>query len=243
MPTSEIHDVYRTRFEETRWSVVLRAKQSDDDGLEALEKLCRTYRLPLYSFVRFRGFSRADAEDLVQDFFVTLIERNRLEKVEPHKGRFRSFLLASLKNFLANEWDARRALKRGGAFRFVSLQDPDLESLYERLAGRQEDPDRLFDRSWAVALVQKAMNQLSHEYDQEGRGAVFNALKSCLSPAGKEFSYREVGVQLRMPEDRLRTAVQRMRQRFKALLRTEIRHTLRSDEEVDDELKHLLSCL
>ena len=243
MPTSEIHDVYRTRFEETHWSVVLRAKQSDDEGLDALEKLCRTYRLPLYSFVRFRGFSSADAEDLIQDFFVTLIERNRLENVERHKGRFRSFLLASLKNFLANEWDARRALKRGGAFRFVSLQDPELESLYAGLSGVQEDPDRLFDRSWAVALVQKAMTQLAGEYDQEGRGAVFNALKSCLSPGGKDFSYREVGIELRMAEDRLRTAVQRMRQRFKALLRAEIRHTLRSDEEVDDELKHLLSCL
>src|SRR5688572_27044038 len=173
MPTSEIHDVYRTRFEETRWSVVLRAKQNDDEGLEALEKLCRTYRLPLYSFVRFRGFSSADAEDLVQDFFVTLIERNRLEKVEPHEGRFRSFLLASLKNFLANEWDSRRALKRGGAFRFVSLHDPELEALYSGLAVSQGDPDRIFDRGWAVAVLHKGMTQLADEYDKEGRHAVF----------------------------------------------------------------------
>src|SRR5688500_11855045 len=243
MPTSEIHDVCRMRFEETHWSVVLRARQPDEIGREALEKLCLTYLLPLYSFVRHRGFNRADAEDLVQDFFVTLLERKRLDSVDPARGKFRSFLLAALKNFLANEWDSRRALKRGGAFRFVSLHDPELEALYSGLAVSQVDPDRIFDRGWAVAVLHKGMTQLADEYDKEGRHAVFQALRSCLSVTGRSFEYPEVAAQLCLREDNVRMAVNRMRLRFAEILRRQIKNTLPNPNDVDDELKYLLSCL
>lgn len=243
MPTSDIGGIYRTSFEETHWSVVLRARQPDATGMEALEKLCHTYRLPLYTFVRHRGFNRADAEDLVQDFFVTLLERKRLETVDPKKGKFRSFLLAALKNFLANEWDSRRALKRGGAYRFVSLHDPELESLYAGLAASQVDAERLFDRSWAVALLHHAIAQLSDEYDKEGRGTLFKALKSCLSASGRAFEYDHVARELGMREDNVRMAVSRMRRRFGEILRQQIKNTLPNPGDVDDELKYLLSCL
>ena len=243
MPTSEIHDVYRTRFEETHWSVVLRARQSDDSGSEALEKLCRTYQLPLYSFVRHRGYSRADAEDLVQNFFVALIGRKRLENVDPSKGKFRSFLLSALKNFLANDWDSRRALKRGGAHHFVSLHDPECEAVYRGLAATQDDADRIFDRSWALALLHQAMAQIADEYDREGRGAVFETLKSCLSTGGRTFEYRQVAAELGMREDNVRMAVNRMRRRFGEVLRQLVKNTLPKPSEVDDELKYLLSCL
>src|SRR5688572_8661992 len=116
MPSTEIEPVYRSRFQETHWSLVLRAKRADVTGANALEKLCQAYRLPLYSFARHRGFSAADAEDLVQDFLIQLIHHNHLQSVDPAKGRFRSFLISAFKNFLANDWDSRRALKRGGSF-------------------------------------------------------------------------------------------------------------------------------
>ena len=243
MPTSELQPAGPSRFEETRWSVVLRAKRADQTAQDALEILCQTYRLPLYSFARHRGFSSADAEDIVQDFFVALIHRHRLESVDPAKGRFRSFLLAAFKNFLANEWDIRRALKRGGSFRFVSLHDPDLESLYAGLAAPHEDDDRLFDRGWAVAILHSAMAQLSAEYEQQGRAPLFNILKSCLSLSGRTFEYDAVAQQLQMREDALRMAVNRMRRRFGELLRQQVRQTLPDHTDAEDELKYLLSCL
>ena len=221
----------------------MRAKRADQTAEEALETLCRTYRLPLYSFARHRGFSGADAEDIVQDFFVALIHRRRLESVDPSKGRFRSFLLVALKNFLANEWDARRALKRGGSYHFVSLHDPELESLYAGLADPHEDDDRLFDRGWALAIVHSAMTQLVAEYDQQGRTALFNAVKSCLSIGGRTFDYDSVAGQLQMREDALRMAVNRMRRRFGELLRQQVKDTLPNPNDSEDELKHLLSCL
>src|SRR5262245_28431317 len=168
-------------FATTQWSVVLRAGQSDDrDSLSALEKLCRKYWAPLYSYVRRRGYGRDDAQDLTQEFFIRLMEHNRIARADQTKGRFRAFLLSSLKNFLADEWDKSKAKKRGGDVQFVPLQFDSGETMYELEPVDNVTPEQIFERRWALTLLDTVLTQLRNEHEREGKLDTFVKLSPCL---------------------------------------------------------------
>jgi RNA polymerase sigma factor (sigma-70 family) len=236
-------------FPSTHWSVVLAAGRSlvePQAAQAALAELCKTYWAPLYSFVRGRGYSVHDAQDLTQSFFAYLIEHKIYKRVDRRKGRFRSFLLASLKNFLADAADRERTLKRGGDQRFLPLHEwqiKEAESLFQNYRGGSTE-DQLFDRTWAEALVTAGLEQLSAAYRSEARENLFNELRIFVAgSAGPPPAYAELAVRLGMAESTLRSHVTRLRARYREVLRAEVRRTVDSETEVDEELRELLRVL
>jgi DNA-directed RNA polymerase specialized sigma24 family protein len=219
-------------FASTHWSVVLQAATSDEErSLEALQRLCETYWPPVYAFIRRKGFGREDSEEL------TLMEGEWLKSVHQNRGRFRAFLLASLKNFLANEWDRRKAQKRGGNRQIISLEEAAAESWYEAKA--DESPDRVFERRWVATLLETVLARLGRECEQTGQREQFEALKPCLMGENAPISYREIGARLRLSEGALKVAAYRLRRRYGAALRAEIRQTVDSEKEVEEEIRYL----
>jgi RNA polymerase sigma factor (sigma-70 family) len=236
-------------FPSTHWSVVLAAGRNQtnpETAQAALAELCKTYWAPLYSFVRSRGYSVHDAQDLTQSFFAYLIERKIYARVDRQKGRFRSFLLASLKNFLADVSDRERTLKRGGGQDFLPLHEEqmkDAESLFQNHRGASTE-DRLFDRSWAEALVTAGLERLSADYRSEGKEKLFNELRIFVAGcAGPPPAYAELTVRLGVTESTLRSQVTRLRARYRKVLRAEVRRTVDTEAEVDEELHELLRVL
>jgi DNA-directed RNA polymerase specialized sigma24 family protein len=230
-------------FATTHWSVVLAAQAAQTPlATEALEKLCRTYWYPLYAYVRRRGYSPEDAQDLTQEFFARLLEKNFLVQVDPGKGKFRSFLLAALNHFLANEWDRVNAVKRGGRISFLAL---DHDSLEQRLAevSMEHSPEQIFERCWAVAFLQAVLGRLRDEVVQAGRAAHFLELKVFLTGEKSSVSYAELAAKLGTNEPSLRKEVQRLRHRYGELLREEIGRIVANPAEVEDELCHLFTVL
>jgi RNA polymerase sigma-70 factor (ECF subfamily) len=239
----------RDLFPSTHWSVVLAAGGSQVEpqaAMAALAELCQTYWAPLYSFVRSRGYSVHDAQDLTQSFFAYLIERKIYARVDRQRGRFRSFLLASLKNFLADASDRARTLKRGGAQELLPLHEEQIneaESVFQnhRTASTEE---LIFDRSWAEALVAAGLERLSANYRSEGKEKLFNELRIFLAGcAGPPPAYSELAARLGMTESTLRSHVTRLRARYREVLRTEVRQTVETEAEVDEELHELLRVL
>lgn len=227
----------------THWSVVLSAQdQSSPQSAEALEKLCRTYWYPLYAHVRSLGNSPHDAEDLTQEFFARLLEKRYLDVAQRERGRFRSFLLMALKRFLANEWDRARAQKRGGGAVPTPL-DPDLAEQRYQAEAEVMPADRLYERRWALALLEQAMGRLRAEFEQAGKGAEFERLKRFLTLGKQETPYAAAAAELGLSEGALRVTVHRLRKRFRELFREEIGHTVASAEDVEEEFCHLLSAL
>jgi RNA polymerase sigma-70 factor (ECF subfamily) len=236
---SEAQPVFAT----THWSVVLAtADEASSQSTEALEQLCRTYWYPLYAYVRRRGYRPEDAEDLTQEFFLRLLRKNYLANVDPSKGKFRSFLLAAINHFLANEWDRTNAVKRGGRVTFVAL---DLDSAEQRLAETSLEhlPEQIFERCWALAFLQKVLGRLRAEVVQAGHGAHFEELKVFLTGDKPPDSYATLAGKLGTNEASLRKEVQRLRHRYGELLREEIARTVASPAEVEDELCHLFTVL
>jgi len=236
-------------FPSTHWSVVVAAGRSQVEpelAHAALAELCQTYWAPLYSFVRSRGYTVHDAQDLTQSFFAYLIERKIYARVDRQKGRFRSFLLASLKNFLADASDRDRTLKRGGGQKFLPLHEEQIkeaESLFQNHRGASTE-DRLFDRSWAEALVAAGLERLSADYRSEAKETLFNELKIFVAGcAGPPPAYAELAVRLGMTDSTLRSQVTRLRARYREVLRAEVRRTVDSEAEVDEELHELLRVL
>ena len=236
-------------FPSTHWSAVLAAGRSQVEpeiAQTALAELCQTYWPPLYSFVRSRGYTVHDAQDLTQSFFAYLIERKIYTRVDRQKGRFRSFLLASLKNFLADASDRERTLKRGGGQNFLPLHEEQIkeaESLFQNHRGASTE-DRLFDRSWAEALVTAGLERLSADYQSEAREKLFNELRIFLvGSAGPPPTYADLAVRLGMMESTLRSHVTRLRARYREVLRAEVRRTVETEAEVDEELQELLRVL
>ena len=228
------------RFGTTHWSVVLSAGQGAE---EALVKLCRIYWPPLYAFIRRRGHAFHEAQDLTQAFFVHLLEHRALGTVAPAKGRFRSFLLVSLKHFLDNEWHKARALKRGGEHVFVSWDDLDPEERESLESSRESAPDKSFNRRWALRLLGRVMNQLRSECVAARKGEVFEKLKVYLTGDGAGKSYPELAAELNLSEGAVKVTVHRLRRRYGELLREQIARTVESPDEIDDEIRQLFAAL
>jgi RNA polymerase sigma factor (sigma-70 family) len=236
-------------FPSTHWSVVLAAGRSQAEpqtAEAALGELCQVYWAPLYGFVRSRGHTVHDAQDLTQSFFAYLLEHKVYARANRQKGRFRSFLLASLKNFLADAADRERTLKRGGAQIFLPLheeQAQEAESLFQTHSGMSNE-DRLFDRSWAEALVAAALERLSADYKREAKEQLFKDLRIFIAGGAEPPpTYAELTDRLGITESTLRSHVTRLRARYREALRTEVRRTVDSEKQVDQELRELLHVL
>jgi len=228
------------RFKTTHWSVVLNLGQGDPAAFAAaFEKLSRAYWYPLYAHIRHHGYSPEDAEDLTQGFFLHLIERRPFAGLDPSKGHFRSFLLGALKLFLADQRDRGAALKRGGGRPCLSLDAGEAEARYAREPVDNESPDRLFERRWAVALLDQVMARLAADYTETDRAELFRHLKPFLVEGARTKPYAVVADELHLSEAAVNKAVQRLRQRYGRLFREEIAQTLADPAEVEDELRYL----
>lgn len=231
-------------FATTHWSVVLAAsRDSSADAQEPLEKLCRTYWPPLYAFVRRQGHDEQDAQDLTQEFFARLLGKKSLRSVNPDKGKFRSFLLASMKHFLANEWDRKNRLKRGGGTVTISLDDESAESSYLAATAHELTPEKVYDRRWAQTVVEQVLTRLRREFGTGEKASRFEALKGCLLVEPDAVSYAELAGKLQLTEAGVRSAVFRLRHRFREVFRNEIAHTVATVEDIDEEIRHLLAAL
>ncbi len=236
-------------FAPTHWSVVLTAAQGDASTAAeaALATLCQTYWAPLYTYVRSRGHDTHDAQDLTQGFFAHLVEHRIHERVDPARGKFRSFLLAAMKNFLVDASRHAHALKRGGPRLALPLVD-DLaqaaESLYQdqpRTPGPDAQADRAFDQSWAQATVDAALARIAHDYLSEGKPALFNVLKPFVTGcAGAPPTYGQLAASLGMPASTVRSHVTRLRARYREALHAEVRRTVHSEADVQEEIHALL---
>ena len=227
-------------FATTHWTVVLAAgKRSTPQSDRALEELCRTYWFPLYAYVRRHGHSKEDAEDLTQAFFVRFLEKNYLAGLSAERGRFRAFLLVSLKHFLANEWDKSRCQKRGGGATPLSLDWQTADTQFQIADPTEPSPDKAFDREWAVTLLAKVIERLRAECEADGRGKQFAELKIFLTTGKGERSYADAARALGLDEGAVRVAVHRLRKRYRQLLRDEIAQTLADAANVDEEMRAL----
>ncbi len=234
----------RDTFRTTRWSVVLHAGRNDTPrAREALSQLCQVYWYPLYAYVRRRGYPPPDAEDLTQSFFARLLEDQELAAADPARGRFRSFLLVRLNHFLADAWDRDRAQKRGGGAGLISWDGISAESRYQLEPLDLRSPDRLYEKRWAMTVLERALARLRLDYEQEGKGALYEALKGCLVQARAAVAYDEVGPRLGIGEAALRVAAHRLRQRYRTVLRAEVADTVSDPALVEDELRHLVRAL
>jgi DNA-directed RNA polymerase specialized sigma24 family protein len=229
------------RFGTTCWSLVLAARgEPRGEAHEALGSLCASYWFPLYAFIRGRGYSADAAEDLTQSFFARLLEKGVLEAVDPKKGRFRAFLLVACKDFLANRRDFEMAKKRGGDRRFVTI---DAESRLGPDPAHNLTPEALFDRRWALALLDRVLQRLAAEMVTGGRGLLFDRLKPALLGESQAPSSAKVARELGMTEGAVRVAAHRLRARYRELLRDEIGQTVADPSEIDDEIRELFHAL
>ena len=234
----------KVQFTTTHWSVVLAAGQCGTaQSAQALELLCRTYWFPLYAFVCRRGYKEHEAQDLTQEFFARLLEKDYLRAVDRGKGKFRSFLLAALEHFLAKEWRRANAQKRGGGVSLLPLDDQSTGLGSVQVAAPGLSPEEFFDQQWAIAVLEQAVGKLQREFRAAGKEAVFEELKIYLTGERLAASYAELAVKLKTSEAALKMAVSRMRQRYGELLRAEIASTVSSPEEVEEELRALFAAL
>ena len=210
---------------------------------QALETLCGNYWYPLYAYVRRQGHSAHDAQDLTQAFFERLLEKNYLADVQRDKGRFRSFLLASLKHFLANEWDREQALKRGGGKRLIALDEDSAESRYKLEPKDDLSADKIYERRWALTLLDQVLGKLRNEFEKDGRLEQFETLKQYLSAGRTSVSYAQAADKLGMNEGAIKVAVHRLRKRYRELLRAEIAQTVATASEVEAEIRYLFAAL
>ncbi len=232
----------RAVFATTHWSIVLSAQRQDEArSAAALEQLCRAYWYPLYAYARRTGQSPADAEDLTQGFFLRLLEKDFLKAAAQDKGRFRTFLLVALKRYMANEWDRRHAQKRGAFATVLSIDQQDAESRLRAEPFHTIQPDALYDRQWAVTLLQRAMKQLKEEYIASGRAKLFDYLQDCLVGEAAALPYTAIAARLDLTEAAVKMAVHRLRARYREILRSEIAQTVSSARELEEELAALFA--
>jgi len=231
-------------FATTHWSVVLAAgEKNTPESAAALERLCATYWYPLYAYVRHRGHSPEDSEDLTQEFFCRLLKGNYLAQVDPRKGKFRSFLLAAMNHFLANEWHRSQSLKRGGAMTFLPLDAFQAEERYQGERFGSRSPEEIYERTWTLALLERALTRLGEETAAAGRATRFEELKPVLIGEWPDLSYSEMAGRLGTSEAALKMTAQRLRRRYAELVREEIAQTVPEPREVCEELRHLRAVL
>jgi len=230
-------------FTTTHWSVVLQAQGQSSAAEEALNKLCRTYWRPIYSFVRRSGVAPEEAEDLTQGFFSLLLERRDFDAVRKEKGRLRSYLLTSLKHFLASEHRRATAAKRGKGQRLIPLEELEMSGRREIEPTDALTAERLYERRWALTLMEQVLRRLKDEYDTAGNTELFDSLKQLLADEVEAPSRAEIALRLGMTENAVRQALHRLRQRYQLLLREEIGHTVAVSSDIEDELRHLIAVL
>ena len=229
-------------FTTTNWTVVLSAGQVGSlESEAALSALCQTYWYPLYVFARRYGQSAEDAQDLVQGFFAKLLEKNYLKVADPEKGRFRSFLLSAFKRFMANEHHRAQCKKRGGQQTIVSLSGPETETRYRAEPADDMTPEKAFERRWAITLLNQVLMRLEAEFAESGKAQMFAELKIFLTGEKSEIPATELSRRLGLSEGALRTAVYRLRKRYRELLRQEIGRTVERAEEIDEEIRQLFA--
>ncbi len=230
------------QFATTHWSAVARAGQPDSaEAQPALAELCQTYWYPLYAFIRRQGRQPVEAEDLTQEFFARVLEKNYFADASQAKGRFRTFLLTALKRFLANDWDREHAQKRGGFQTIIAIDEAVAESRFNAGLAHTLQPDILFERQWALALLERVMSQLKEEYFASERSVLFERLQACLVKEDSAHPYATIALELKLTEAAVKAAVHRMRARYRDILRAEIARTVSSSEEIEAELRHLFS--
>lgn len=231
-------------FVTTRWSVVISAGHSDTTrSCEALARLCQTYWHPLYAYVRRLGHLPPDAQDLTQEFFARLLAKNYLADADESRGRFRSFLLAALKHFLANEWDKASAQKRGGGQMLIPIDPSTAETSCRFEPADATTAEKIYERRWALTLLAQVLQHLREEYVRAGREKLFEQLKPTLTEASRTVRYAEIAARLGMSEGAVKVAVHRLRLRYREVLRAEIADTVASPAEVEDELRNLFAAL
>lgn len=234
----------QAQFATTHWSLVLQAvDRKSAEARSALGTLCQNYWYPLYAFVRRQGHSTSDAQDLTQAFFARLLEKDELAAVDRSKGRFRTFLLTALGHFLLNEWDKERAVKRGGNLTRWPLNFDAAESRYSLEPSHAQTPEAIFDRDWALALLDRSRSRLNAGHKAALKQEQFDALQVFLTGASDAPTYQAAGERLGMTEGAVKVAVHRLRHRFREILRDEIRNTVATDQEVDEEIQALFVAL
>jgi RNA polymerase sigma-70 factor (ECF subfamily) len=235
-----MNDIFAT----THWSLVLAAgKRPAPDAQKALATLCRTYWYPLYAYVRRQGHQPDDAQDLTQEFFARLLEKHYLQAADPERGRFRSFLLTAFKRFLSKERDRKTTKRRGGGMKRLSLDFESGECRYRLEPAHEVTAERIYERRWALTLLERVFARLQDELDQAGKQKEFHCLKVYLTGETDTPSHQEAAAELAMTEGAVKVAVHRLRRRYRNLVREEIAQTVASPEEVDEELRHLFAAL
>jgi len=234
----------RGLFATTHWSVILTAQDATSPAArEALAQLCSTYWFPLYVFTRREGHTAEDAQDLTQEFFARFLARDDLRAVNKNKGKFRSFLLASMKHFLANAWDQTHAVKRGGKYLRVPWDDALAESHYTSAVPQHLSSEEAYERQWTLSMLDRVLARLRDEYTAAGKGTLFEALQGYLSASQSPGTHAEVAQRLGLTEGAVKVAVHRLRRRYGELLRSEVAHTVASPADIDAELRHLFSVI
>jgi len=230
-------------FTTTHWSVVLTAQGESPAAQEALEKLCRIYWRPIYSFVRRQGIGREEAEDITQGLFAQLLERKKLSAIRREKGRLRSFLLGAVKYFLADEQRRAMAIKRGKGQRLIPLEELRADNRIEMEPADPMTAEMIYERRWALTVLERVLNRLKDEYRAAGNASLFDSLKELLPDEPGAPSQAEIAAQLSMTENAIRQAFYRFRQRYQSLLREEIANTVATPGDIEDELRHLIAVL
>ena len=230
-------------FPTTSWTVISAARRNSASSADALSKLCAAYWLPVYSFIRRKGYSREEAEDLTQEFFARVLQHGTFAEARRERGRFRSFLLASVTHFLANEWDRSTAQKRGGTCPTLSLDLEVSEERYHREPFHELTPEALFQRQWALAALDRVLVRLREEYALKEQSAQFDRLRVFLTGDEDRGSYDQLAMTLNLSAAAVRVAVHRLRRRYAEMIREEIAATVAGPDEVDDEIRFLLAAL
>ncbi len=237
-------DAVTSRFHTTSWTLVrAAAAHPTADSRQALATLCQAYWHPVYAFVRRHGYDRDQSQDLCQEFFAVLLEKNYLLDANRDRGRFRSFLLTAVKHFLANEWDRAHALKRGGGQIPVSIDPSEAEAWYGPTAVEGTTPETIFERRWALSLLERVMAKLRASYAARGKVEQFETLSAFLNRDSEDPRYEEVAAAAGMSAGALRMSVHRLRRKYRELLRSEIAETVSTANEIDEEIRFLLSVL
>ena len=231
-------------FATTRWSLVVHAGDArSPQQSDALAQLCKTYWYPLYVFIRRQGATPDDAQDLTQEFFARLFERNFLDRADREKGKFRWFLLGAVKHFLSNERERQKAVKRGGGQVHIPLDEIMAEKRYQLEPSTDLTPEKLFERAWATTLLARVREQLREHYEKAGKRERFQQLESFLPGGQEKRSYTDAARALEVSEGALRVELHRMKETYRQLLRTEIAHTVSTPMEIDEELRHLIKVM